>query len=92
MERLKLNVPTLISQKVHHHLQVRLTPYVFGHDIVVCPIEKDLAQELERLALCDIVGGKDEGCVHREELCEVFEAEGKANWCNTCMRRGVCKK
>jgi hypothetical protein len=47
VERLKLNVLALVSQKVHHHLEVGLVGDVPCHDRVVCAVEQDLAKELE---------------------------------------------
>ena len=55
MERFKLNVPTLVPQKVHHHFKVGLGADVSCHNVVVCPIEKDLTEQLEGLSLCDVV-------------------------------------
>lgn len=68
MERLELDVPALIPQKVHHHLEIGLVRDVAGHDRVVSAVEEDLAEELDRLALCDVVGGEDQGGVGGEEL------------------------
>ena len=47
MERLKLYVLALIPEQVHHHLEVRLVRDIARHDIEVCPVEQDLAQQLE---------------------------------------------
>ena len=55
MERLKLDVLARVSQHVHHHLQVRLVCDVPCHDVEVCPIQQELAEELQRLSLRDIV-------------------------------------
>jgi hypothetical protein len=68
VKRLKLDIPALVSQKVHHHLQVCLRADVAGHDTVIRPIEQDLAKQLERLSLVDVVGGENERRIHREEL------------------------
>ena len=46
MECLELDVLALISKEVHHHLQVGFVGNVAGHNIEICPIEQDLAQEL----------------------------------------------
>lgn len=67
MERLKLNVPTAIPQKVHHELEVCLGCNVPRHDAVVCAVEEDLAEELKRLALGDIVVRHDQDIVHCKE-------------------------
>ena len=55
VEGLKLDILALIPQEVHHHLQVRLVCDVPCHDVEVCPIQQDLAEELQRLSLRDIV-------------------------------------
>lgn len=68
MKRLKLDIPTLVPQKVHHRLEVRLVRDEPSHDGVVGPVEEDLAEELEGLTLGHIVGGEDEGLIHFEEL------------------------
>lgn len=47
MKRLKLDIPALISQKVHHHLQIGFRGDVSRHDIVVGPIKKNLAEQFE---------------------------------------------
>ena len=44
MERLKLNILALISQEVHHHLEIRLIGDVPRHDVEICPIEENLAE------------------------------------------------
>jgi len=38
MERLKLNIFTLVTQQVHHHLQVRLIRNIPRHHIEIGPI------------------------------------------------------
>ena len=68
MERLELNVLALVTQHVHHHLEIRVVGNVARHDVEVCAVEEDLAEELERLTLCDVVVGEDECCVRVEEL------------------------
>ena len=68
VESLELNVLALISQEVHHHLQVRLIRDVSCHDVEVSPVQQDLAEELQRLSLRDVVLGSDEGRVGGEEL------------------------
>jgi hypothetical protein len=57
VERLKLDVLALISQEVHHHLEVRFVGNVLGHDIEIGSVKKDLPQQLERLSLRDIIIG-----------------------------------
>jgi hypothetical protein len=42
---------SVISQQLHDDLEMFARVHVLRHDIVVCPIEQDLAQELDRLAL-----------------------------------------
>jgi hypothetical protein len=68
MKRLKLDVLTPVLEQVHHDLQVLLVRNVPRHDLEICPVEEDLPEELERLALGDVVGGLDEERVVREEL------------------------
>lgn len=47
MERFKLYIFTLVSQHIHHQLEVGLLSNVASHNIEICSIEEDLAQELE---------------------------------------------
>lgn len=71
MERLELDVPALIPQKVHHHLEIGLVRDVAGHNRVVSAVKEDLAEELDGLALCDVVGGENQSGVGGEELKEM---------------------
>lgn len=61
MESLKLDILTLISKQIHHHLEIRLIRDVSCHDRKVGTIKKDLAEEFEGLALGDVVCGHDQG-------------------------------
>lgn len=61
MERFKLNVTALVSQQVHHHLEVGLVSDVTRHNGVIRSIEQDLAEKFDRLSFGDVVGGEDEG-------------------------------
>jgi hypothetical protein len=45
MERFKLNIPTFVSQEVHHHLEIRLRADISCHDAVIGPVEEDLPEE-----------------------------------------------
>ena len=47
MERLELDVLALVTEKVHHQLQVRLRSNVSSHDGEVGAVEKDLSQQLQ---------------------------------------------
>lgn len=47
MKSLKLNVWTLISQKVHHELQVLWFTDVPRHDCEVVSVQKQFAQQLQ---------------------------------------------
>lgn len=55
VERLELNVPTAIAQEVHHQLQISLRRNVPRHYRVVCAVQENLAQELQRLTFCHVV-------------------------------------
>lgn len=68
MERLELDILAPVLEQVHHDFEVLLVGNVPSHDFKVCPIEQDLAEEFERLPLCDIVGRLDQERVLREEL------------------------
>ena len=48
---------------------------MLGHDVEVRPVEKNLAKELERLALGDVVVGEDESGQRGEELGSKSEKE-----------------
>jgi hypothetical protein len=68
VEGFELDVAALVAQEVHHHLEVRLARDVARHDLVVCPVEDNFAEQLDRLALGDVVGREDERRVRRKEL------------------------
>jgi hypothetical protein len=76
MEGLELDVLALIAEEVHHHLEVDIVRDVARHDIEVGTVQKNLAEQLERLPLGYIVGRVDEGRERVEEsvvvLVEVF--------------------
>lgn len=44
MEGFELNVLALVSEEVHHHLEVRLVRDVARHDVEVGPVEQDLPE------------------------------------------------
>lgn len=46
MEGFKLDVPAVVSQQVHHQLQVLCFTDVFGHDRKVIPVQKKLPEQL----------------------------------------------
>lgn len=60
MECLELDVAALVAEHVHHHLQVRLVRDVARHDVEVGAVKQDLAEQLERLPLRDVVRGQEE--------------------------------
>lgn len=60
MERLELDVAALVAEHVHHHLQVRLVRDVARHDVEIGAVKQDLAQQLERLPLRDVVRRQEE--------------------------------
>lgn len=62
VECLELDVAALVAEHVHHHLQVRLVRDVPRHDVEVGAVEQDLAEQLERLPLRDVVRGQEESC------------------------------
>jgi len=77
MERLKLDVFTLVPEHIHHHLQVGLVGDIPGHNIEICAVKQDLSEELKRLSLGYIVLRQDEGGVRSEEaIIVLFEILG----------------
>lgn len=68
MERLELYILALIPQQIHHHLKIRLRRDISRHDVEVRAVKQNLAEELERLPLRDVVGGEEEGGERGEEL------------------------
>lgn len=68
MERLELDVAALVAEHVHHHLQIRLVRDVARHDVEVGAVKQDLAEQLERLPLRDVVRRQEECGERREEL------------------------
>lgn len=68
VERLKLDIPTLVAQEVHHHLEIGLGADISGHDAVIGSIEQDLSKKFEGLSFGDIVGGQYKRSIHCEEL------------------------
>jgi hypothetical protein len=61
MKGLELNVLALITKKVHHHFQVSFVGDVASHNVEICPMKEDLAQELKRLSFRDMIIGEDKG-------------------------------
>lgn len=49
MKGFKLNVPALVSEHVHHELQVFCIAYVFCHDCEVVTIQKQLTKKLSKI-------------------------------------------
>lgn len=54
VEPLVLDHLSIVSQEVHTDLQVLASVDIRCHDIIVRAVEEDLAQELDRLSLCDV--------------------------------------
>lgn len=55
MEGLELNVLALISEQIHHHLQIRFICDVPGHDVKIRAIQENFPEELQRLSLRHVV-------------------------------------
>lgn len=55
VEGFKLNVPTAIPEHVHHHFKIPLVGNVACHDVVVCAVEQNFAEQFERLTLGHVV-------------------------------------
>lgn len=68
VKRFELDILTTIFEQVHHHLEVVLVGDVARHDLEVGSVEQDLAQQLERLSLRDVVGRLHQQSVRAEEL------------------------
>ena len=47
MEGLELDVAAVVSEHVHHELEVLCVTDVFGHDCEVVPVEQQFSQKLE---------------------------------------------
>ena len=60
VEGLELNVLALVAEEIHHHLEIRLACDIPGHHVEVRTVEQDLAEELERLALRDVIVREDQ--------------------------------
>lgn len=101
MKRLKLDIPALISQKVHHHLQIGFRGDVSRHDIVVGPIKKNLAEQFKRLSFRHVIGRKDKRIVHVEKLLPSSDKHGNIsdyivvslldhNWLRYTVQPWVC--
>lgn len=57
VESFELDVLALVSEHVHHHLQITFLRDVSSHDIEIGTVKEDFAKELEGLALGDIIVG-----------------------------------
>ena len=68
VECLELDILALVPKEIHHHLQIRLARDIPGHHVEVRTIEQDLAEELERLALRDVIVRENQCDERREEL------------------------
>jgi hypothetical protein len=54
MEPLIVDHFPVVSQQSHDDLEMIARIDVLCHNIVVCPIEQNFAQQFDRLTLCDI--------------------------------------
>lgn len=61
MKCFELDVLALIPEHIHHHLQICLIGNIARHHIKVRAVKQNLAKELKRLALGDIVRRKKKG-------------------------------
>jgi hypothetical protein len=68
VERLVLDVLALISEQVHRQLEVFRGVNICQHDIVICAVEQNFAEELDGLSLGNVVGGDKERVVSRKKL------------------------
>jgi hypothetical protein len=72
MEALVVDHLPVVSQQPHDDLEVVARIDVLCHDIVVCPVEQNLAQQLDRLTLRNVAVRLDQhGVVLREEHVEI---------------------
>lgn len=72
VEALVVDHLPVVPQQLHDDLEVFAGVHVLCHYIIICPVEQNLAQELDRLAFCDITLGLDQPVVVLlEELIEV---------------------
>lgn len=55
MECFKLDVPAVVSEHVHHQLQVFCSADVLGHYCEVVSVEEQFPEQLQRLPLGDVV-------------------------------------
>jgi hypothetical protein len=39
MKRLELDIPALIPEEVHHHLEITLVRDILRHDTIICSVE-----------------------------------------------------
>ncbi len=80
VECFELDILTLVTEEIHHQLQVRLRSNVSSHDSEICAVEQDFSQQLQRLPLGDVVLGVDKEGEEGEELCmqRVFSAFSSA--------------
>ena len=76
MKGLELNIATLLTQHVHHELEIVGIADVSGHDSEVVSVEKQLAEQLERLPPCDVVVRMEQLLVVLEEDVVVLLEEG----------------
>ncbi|KAI3487715.1 hypothetical protein L1887_48321 [Cichorium endivia] len=67
VEGLKLDVLAAVAQQIHHHLEVVLARNVARHDGKVGAVQQDLAEQLERLSLGDVVGRLQQRRIRRKE-------------------------
>ena len=48
MEGFKLDISTLLSQHVHHHLEIVWITDVSSHDGEIMPVQQQLSQQLQQ--------------------------------------------
>lgn len=58
MEERLGTVASLVAEHVHHHLEIRLVRDAARYDFEVGTVKQDLAEQLRRLPLRDVVRGQ----------------------------------
>lgn len=72
MKPLVLHHLPIVSQQIHAQLQILSTGDVFRHDIIVCSVQENFSEQLDRLSLCDVgLRAEEDAVVSLEEKIEI---------------------
>lgn len=63
VKALVLDHLAVVTQEIHADLEVLAAVDIGRHDVVIRPVQEELAQEFDRLPFCDVARGLDEDVI-----------------------------